>query len=65
MEHVVRTLARCLANVAMPAARKVVADYPVDREVEGISGRRTSSDLTPSGLIVDGRDSDVPESPRE
>jgi hypothetical protein len=53
LEHVGRPLARCLGNGGMPAARKVVADYPVDREIECFSWRRITSDLMPSGLILD------------
>ncbi|OAI54748.1 hypothetical protein AYO44_14265 [Planctomycetaceae bacterium SCGC AG-212-F19] len=55
--------ARCLGNGGMPAKRKDIADYPVERQVDGLLWRRITSDLTPSGLILDGSNSDIPESP--
>jgi 3',5'-cyclic AMP phosphodiesterase CpdA len=56
-------LARCLGNGGMPAARKDIGDCPVEREVEGLLWRRITSDLTPPGLILDGPNADIRESP--
>src|SRR5262249_10763366 len=55
--------ARCLGNGGMPAKRKDIADYPVQRYVEEFLWRRIDADLTPSGLILDGPNTDIPESP--
>jgi hypothetical protein len=55
--------ARCLGNGGMPAKRKDIADYPVERRVEEFLWRRIHSELTPPGLILDGPNVDIPEAP--
>jgi hypothetical protein len=58
-------IARCLGNGGMPAKRSDIAEYPVERQVAGLQWRRIASDLTPSGLILDGPNEDIPGSPEK
>jgi hypothetical protein len=56
---------RCLGNGGMPAKRKDLKDYAVVREVEGMQWRRIEADLTPAGIILDGPNPDISESPND
>ena len=57
--------ARCIGNGGMPAKRKKLADFPVDREIDECFWLRIEADLTPSCLILDGPNPYIPEKPNK
>ena len=52
--------ARCLGHGGMPYLRKDLNDWPVESEVAGAAWRRIASELTPSGLVLDGPNPYIP-----
>jgi hypothetical protein len=58
--HVYGLRARCIGNGGMPAKRKGFLELPVERQIGDLAWRRMTTDITPSCLLLDGPNSEIP-----